>query len=115
MKNVESELKTSLETEENLENLKEILHAKKYTKRKKSLLKKQISDLNKKIGSDLPKITEEKVERFGGLNARDQRFIKPPETLKPSRTKNILSLEIAAVGENELRAGGEDGEGWRRS
>ena len=54
-----------------------------------------------------------KFERFEGLKARDQKrqqgFTKPPETLKPSHTPERLSLERAADGEIELRAGeGQD-------
>ena len=43
VKKVESEAGKKLESEKNLKDVKEILCDKKYTKRKKSLLKKQIS------------------------------------------------------------------------
>ena len=64
-------------------------------------------DLNRKIGTNLPTIPEEKCERFEGLKARDQIrqqvLTKPPETLEPSHTPERLSLEKAADGEIELR------------
>ena len=72
VKKVKAEIGIGLEKEENFENLKKTLQVKKYTKRKKSLLKKQIVDLNRKIGADLPTIPEEKCERFEGLKAMDQ-------------------------------------------
>ena len=109
-KKVKSEAEIRLESEKNLKDLNEILRGKKYTKRKKSLLKKQILDLNEKLRTDLPIITEEKLERFEGINAIDQemqKIVNHPENRKPSCKEDSLSLEKAAAGEQELQAGGD--------
>ena len=50
------------------------------------------------------------MERFGGVNALDQERHQdtiPPENLKPSCNEGRLSLEKAAVGENELHGSTE--------
>ena len=82
----------------------------KYTKRKKSLLKKQISDLNEKLRTDLQIITEKKLERFEGINAISQekkKNVYHQEIRKPSCNEESLSLEKAAAGERELHGGGD--------
>ena len=60
------EMSPSVETEEDVppENFSDIIRAKPFTRRKKSLLKKQIGELKVKLNSMLPSIVEETQEEM---------------------------------------------------
>ena len=75
-------MKVCLEAENENENFKTFLKLQKYTSRKKSLLKKQISDLKTYLDDHLPRIQEEEqmanIFQFKASNAniKQKNYIK---------------------------------------